>query len=485
MNEHQHDGVFSGPCALCDFLNPAKHPTVPLVELPEVLNPFAADGVRIFAKMMSLLPLGNVKSIPAYAMLEAEAKAGRLKDVEHLIENSSGNTVMSLAVIGKAFGIPHTKAIVSNEVSPGKLALLQVFGVDVTVKEESICPDPEDENSGIHEAKKQGEEPGWFNPGQYTNPTNPEAHELLSGPQLWEQTKGELTIFCAGLGTTGTFVGTSAYLKKQSDKIVTVGIVRKPNNPVPGVRTSSLLREIAFDWKGTADVVKEIGTKDAYEKSLALCRHGLMAGPSSGFAYAGLLQFLAEHKNAGSLDRYRNQKGEVVAVFVCPDSPLPYLEEYQEFADAALFIPIQGKELLREKPRESSVSTMNTETDLPPEAAFELAYERSSDGKISLKDNVTIFDIRSEREFQDAYLLGSKRIEMREFVNPDALTFSAERAKTYLLVCRSGERSRIAVSMLRSYGLRAYNLEGGMIAWSERDFPRERPESCFVGPNRV
>jgi len=459
-------GVFQGPSALRDFLNPANHPPLPLVELPASLNPFADKGVRLFAKMMCLLPLGNVKSLPAYAMLEAADTQGKLEGVSTLIENSSGNTVFSLAAIGRAFGISRTRAIVSHEVSPGKLKLLQIFGVDVTVKEEPICPDPDDPESGIHLAARLGKEEGWFNPGQYSNAANPEAHERLTGPQMWEQTDKQMTVFCAGLGTTGTFVGAGAYLKRQSPSVVTVGVVRKPNNPVPGVRTPALLRDIAFDWKRTSDAIEEVGTKISYEKSLELCRVGLQAGPSSGFAYAGLLQFLRRETESGRLDRLRNAEGEVVAVFVCPDSPMPYLDEYAEFVDPASFPSVENASLLK----------THQEYDLEPDFVRDRMYDASS----HLLPGTAVMDIRSQREFDEVSLPGAERKELRALVELDPEFKAHLEGKNVLVVCEAGNRSRTAARLLQKQGINAYSLAGGMIAWSERDFHRHRAEACLA-----
>ena len=150
------NNVFSGENAVRDFLNPDNNPYVPLVELPERLNPFSRDKVRIFAKLMNMVPLMNVKSLPALNMLLEAKEKGRLDGVHSLIENSSGNTVFSLATIARLFGIEHTKAIVSHEVTWGKLQFLQLLGTEIMVNEEPICPDPSDKTSGIYKAKKIG-----------------------------------------------------------------------------------------------------------------------------------------------------------------------------------------------------------------------------------------------------------------------------------------------------------------------------------------
>ncbi len=152
--------VFKGKRAILDYLNPESESYTPLVEIPEDLNPFYNDGVRIYAKLLNTLPLTNVKSIPAYNMLSEMKKRGQLDGVHTIIENSSGNTVLSLAVIGRLLGIPTTKALVSNEILFGKLQMLQLFGVEIIVNKEPICPDPDDKTSGIYKAKKMGKKRG-------------------------------------------------------------------------------------------------------------------------------------------------------------------------------------------------------------------------------------------------------------------------------------------------------------------------------------
>lgn len=137
-------GVFAGTTGIVDFLNPANHPPLPLVEMPDTLNPFRAQGVRIFAKLLSMSPLTNVKSIPAFNMLARAKESGKLEGVDHIVESSSGNTVLSLGLAGKAFGIPRTSAYVSRDVTMEKLDLLRFLDIGVRVFDDPICPDPND-----------------------------------------------------------------------------------------------------------------------------------------------------------------------------------------------------------------------------------------------------------------------------------------------------------------------------------------------------
>lgn len=101
---------FEGPNAIRDFLDPGNLPPLPLVELPASLNPYAADKVRVFAKLMNLLPLANVKAVPAFNMIREKSRRGELRGIERLIENSSGNTVSSLAIVARHFGVDKTSS---------------------------------------------------------------------------------------------------------------------------------------------------------------------------------------------------------------------------------------------------------------------------------------------------------------------------------------------------------------------------------------
>jgi cysteine synthase len=325
-------GVFEGPNAVRDFLNPQNNPAVPLVELPDRLNPLRTKNVRIFGKLMYLLPLLNIKSLTALNMLQEAEARGDLKGVETIIENSSGNTAFALGVLAEMFGVRRVVAMVPWDIAPGKLDLLRLCGV-----EPRLVRDTPGQPSGIAQSRSAGQHERWFNPAQYENDANPRTFEKWLAPELWEQTGGKLTVFAAGLGTTGTLVGASRFFRKVAPGIRLVGAICDRDSAVPGVRSEKALREIQFRWRETADRIVEVDTKESFKKSLELCRCGLMAGPSSGFALAGLLKFLDSCEAAGELDSLRNADGEVVAAFVCPDTPLPYLEKYSTHLDPADF----------------------------------------------------------------------------------------------------------------------------------------------------
>lgn len=324
--------VFEGPTALRDFLDPERHPPLPLVELPASLNPLQADGVRVFGKLMYLLPLLNVKSLPAIHMLLDAREKGRLEEVEALIENSSGNTAFALGIVAALHGIRRVVAVVPWDIAPGKLDLLRLCGV-----EPRLVRNVEGSKSGIALAREEGQLPGWFSPGQYDNPANPAAYEKWMLPEIWEQTAGRMTVFAAGLGTTGTLVGARRYFRSIPARVTLVGAIVAPGSAVPGVRSEAALREIQHPWRESVDAVVEVATRESFKKSLELCRHGIMAGPSSGFALAGLIRYLEARRAAGELDALRNENAEVLATFVCADTPLPYLDKYSTHLDPSDF----------------------------------------------------------------------------------------------------------------------------------------------------
>ena len=348
---YENLNVFQGVESIKDYLNPGKAAYLPLVEIPPQLNRFAADNVRIFAKMMTFSGLHNVKAIPAYNMIFARHERGELEGITDIIENSSGNTVSSLAIAARLFGINNAHAIVPDEVSWNKLQMLLFYGIRPIVNQEPRQPEKNDPRSGVQKARAKGEETGWLNPGQYNNPDNPNAHERWIGQQIWEQTESKITVFAAGLGTTGTIIGNSKYLKNQNGKIQVIGVRRAPGEYVPGPRTADLLKLIGFDWQPHVDVLQDVTTADAYRLSMELSRAGLIAGPSSGLSLMGLFHYLQAQQANQTLDKIRNSEGEVHCTFICPDTPFPYFDEYFKYLDPSNFPEIENEEWLLNKPK--------------------------------------------------------------------------------------------------------------------------------------
>lgn len=324
--------VYEGPNATKDFLNPGKCLPTPLVELPESANPFRADGVRIFAKLAYLSPLLNIKYLPVWNMLADAQSSGALEGVHTIVESSSGNAAFSLSVIARLFGVKRTIAYVPFDIAPGKLEMLRLCGAQPELKRGAP-----DELSAIAQACEAGRKEGFFSPSQYGNEANPAAYEKWFAPEIWRQTHEALTIFAAGLGTTGTLIGSARFFRRRRRKVTIVGAMCAPNEAVPGVRSAAKLEEISLDWHSMTDAVVEVRARESFRHSLQLCREGILGGPASGFALAGLCRFLKERKAKTGLDELRNRRSEVVAAFVCGDTPLPYLDKYSTYLEASEF----------------------------------------------------------------------------------------------------------------------------------------------------
>lgn len=324
----RRSGAFTGETALADYLDPANYAPAPLVELPARLNPYAARGVRILAKMMPLVPLMNVKSIPAHSMLKAASERGELRDVDRIIESSSSNTVMSLSVMARLFGIDSTCALVDHDIAPALLRMLRLFGI-----EPYLHPGPGHQQFGkleprAYRARKMGAQPGWLNPGQYGNPDNPAGFARYLAPDLCAQTGGRLEILSLALGTCGTMVGVTGELRSRNPHLQVVACCPARGQAVPGPRERALLGDVTFDWQNIANCNQEVESRESFQRSVELVRNGIMGGPSSGMNLAGLLSYLRYLDKEGRLDPMIGRNGELVCAFLCCDSPLQHVDEY-------------------------------------------------------------------------------------------------------------------------------------------------------------
>ncbi len=327
-SEQMRASVFFGEDGLHKYLSPEHYPPTPLVELPKALNPFYGDGVRLMAKMMPLVPLMNIKSIPAFSMLNKANERGDLEGVNNIIESSSSNTVLSLSVIGKLFGIENTSAIVDHSIAPSLVRMLRLFGIEIL-----LHPAAGHELFGKMEPRSQratdaGRQPGWFNPGQYSNQDNPEGFARWLAPHLWEQTGGRLSVLALALGTCGTMVGVGQALRDRNPDIEIVACCPQSGHAVPGPREQSLLHDVSFDWRQLVSEYVELTSVESFAASVQLIRRGIMGGPSSGMNYAGALRYLAREKESGRLQDKVQSQGELWCTFMCCDSPLPHVDEY-------------------------------------------------------------------------------------------------------------------------------------------------------------
>jgi cysteine synthase B len=262
----------------------------PLLELPNISAEI--PGIRIFGKAEWRNPGGSVKDRPALWMIRAGEASGSLTRDKTILDATSGNTGIAYAWIGAALGYK-VKLCMPKNASEERKKILRAYGVDF------VLTDPGEGSDGaIREARKlYAEDPEqYFYPDQYSNPANPRSHYESTGPEIWEQTNGEVTHFVAGLGTSGTFVGTASRLKEYNPEIQVVSF--EPDSPFHGLEGMKHMGSaiVPSIYNPTiADQNRGTATEDAYEMVRRVAREeGILIGISAGAAVATALQVARE-----------------------------------------------------------------------------------------------------------------------------------------------------------------------------------------------
>src|SRR5690242_11040895 len=190
----------------------------PLVRMRRVTGERACDVV---AKLEMLNPGGSVKDRPAVAMIDAAERDGLLEPGGTIVEPTSGNTGVGLAIVAAQRGY-RCIFVMSDKMSEEKVALLEAYGAQVVVCPTAVPPEHPDSYYSTAERLVR-ETPDAFRPDQYSNQENPRAHELTTGPEIWRQTAGRITHFVAGIGTGGTITGVGRFLKAQNPDVQIIG----------------------------------------------------------------------------------------------------------------------------------------------------------------------------------------------------------------------------------------------------------------------
>ena len=286
----------------------------PLLELPAIAA--ETPGVRILGKAEWRNPGGSVKDRPAMWMIRDGERSGALTPEKTILDATSGNTGIAYAWIGAALGYK-VKLCMPKNASEERKKILRAYGVDF------VLTDPGEGSDGaIREARRiYDEDPvRYFYPDQYSNPANPRSHYESTAPEIWEQTEGEITHFVAGLGTSGTFVGTSTRLKELNPDIKVVSF--EPDSPFHGLEgmkhMGSAIVPPIYDPM-VADENRATPTEDAYAMVKRVAREeGVLIGISAGAAVATALEVAREIEAAGETG--------TVATILC-DGADKYLSE--------------------------------------------------------------------------------------------------------------------------------------------------------------
>jgi cysteine synthase len=310
-----YDNVF-------EMLPGEENPT-PLVRI-NALN--SNKDFELFAKLEWLNPFGSVKDRPAWALLRELELNGALSNGRGLVEPTSGNTGISLAAMARARG-HRLLAIVPNKAPAEKKVLLKIAGADLEVVSDDLCPAPGMGDGAINLAKTHAKASAqkYVMPNQYENGANSDAHFQTTGPEIWRQTQGRITHLFATLGTCGTLIGTSRFLRAKNPRLKVIAVQPSEGHDVPGLRNVSQLDVSKLFDRSLIDEIIEVDFKLAYSRALDLCRkEGLMAGPSSGLLLEGALRLLAKEARG-------------VGVMIFPDNIFKYTSNMMKhFPDLAI-----------------------------------------------------------------------------------------------------------------------------------------------------
>ena len=267
----------------------------PLVELTNLNE--KRPQVRIFGKLEGCNPGGSVKDRPAYYMIKKAEESGELNKGKTILEPTSGNTGIALAMIGAAKGY-RVRLFMPECVSTERRLTLEAFGAEVV-----LTPAREGTDGAIKRAYQiLNEEPErYYMPNQFNNENNVLAHYETTGPEVFSQTNGEIDVFVAGMGTSGTLMGVGRYLKERKPGVKIVGIEPEEGHTIQGLKnmSNSIVPKIYDPRKLDEKIV--IGDGEAFEMTRRLVTaEGLFVGMSSGAAVAAAL-CIARKMNSGTI----------------------------------------------------------------------------------------------------------------------------------------------------------------------------------------
>lgn len=258
----------------------------PLVEIRNInTNP----NVKVYCKLEGQNPGGSVKDRAAYGMISGALERGEIKKGDKLVEATSGNTGIALAMIARLLGL-EMHLLMPDSATVERVKSMEAYGAKVilTPSEKTI----EYSRKLAEEMAASGE---YFMLNQFANPDNYGAHYKTTGPEIWKDTNGEITHFVSAMGTTGTIMGVSKYLKEQNPKIEIVGTQPTDGSKIPGIRRWSpeMVPDI-FD-ASRVDTVLDVSQEEAVEMARRMAKEeGILAGMSSGGALTAAIKVANE-----------------------------------------------------------------------------------------------------------------------------------------------------------------------------------------------
>jgi len=262
----------------------------PLVELEHIPT---RPNVKIYCKLEGQNPGGSVKDRAAYFMINQALKRGEISKGAKLVEATSGNTGIALAMMAQLLGVKMTLIMPDNSTRE-RIISMEAYGAEVI-----LTPAEKTIEYSRELAEEMSEKEGYFMLNQFANPDNPKSHYRTTGPEIWRDTQGKITHFVSAMGTTGTIIGVSKFLKEQNPAIRIVGTQPTDGSSIPGIRRWSpeFLPKI-FD-PSRVDQTLDVSEEEAVKMTRRMAKEeGIMVGMSSGGALHAALK-IAETLDSG------------------------------------------------------------------------------------------------------------------------------------------------------------------------------------------
>ena len=429
--------------SILGLLPDADNPT-PLVRLHHT----GFEHARIYAKLEWYNPFGAVKDrVAANLIADAEARG---EELENLVEPTSGNTGIGLAMVANTRGYGFA-ATLSRAIPLEKRTALRLFGTDLVELDDALCPMPGQPEGAMAKAEELGARPGWRELNQYANPANPEAHYRTTGPEIWRQTEGRVTHFVAALGTCGTITGTGRFLKEQNPDVAVIGVHPADGHDIPGVRSRRALALTEFFTPDAYDAIVEVADADAYGWCRVLHQQeSIVAGPSCGLALAGALRTIPDEPG-------------VIAVVIFPDNAYKYLSSFRRHLPD-LFPP-------EEPARPANPFAEHLEN------AFALAQNGPDVIDVAEADRllaagVTLVDVRNLDEVARVQIPQAVKLPLPQLSAGSTDGLPADRTAPLVTICAAGTRSLYALLLLKAQGYAdVKSVAGGMGAWVQAGLP--------------
>lgn len=438
--------------SILGLLSNADNPT-PLVCINRV-TPF--KHAKVYAKLEWYNPFGAVKDRVAANLVRDSEERGALVPGQKLVEATSGNTGLGLAMIGNAKGYS-LETPLSAAIPLEKRTILRFFGTKVIELDDSLCPAPGAPEGAIATARDTAARPGYVGLDQYANEANPGAHYRTTGPEIWRQTQGRVTHFVAGLGTCGTITGTGRYLKEQNAAVKVLGVYPEDGHDIPGVRSKRQLGQTKLYRPKEYDGEVEVADRAAFALCLRLNREeSIIAGPSSGMALAGAFRLIPDEPG-------------VVAVVIFPDNIFKYASSVcRHFPELcpppdAAGTPAAAAPGKNDQFVEALVENLKNPYDSV--AVTALAEELGGTGA------PLVVDVRPAGQYADQRIPGSVNLPQADLAQR-AGELPADRSAPIVMVCGIGKFSKYTTLQLKSMGYRnVRSLKGGINEWVRKQQP--------------